>query len=232
MTAQLTPEASKFIAELTKQLSQKSDPELDSEVPTSHVLREWIGYLHHNKLTGGCDHFLDGIRSLLMEGLICVASGVKRSSILSMRGQIDLSLSWLYYKDHSVEWDKVERENEGYKLKSEVFKYLEFYIPHFSKRMNGLTSNCARETVEPYKVLSSHIHSMGLNVIPSISSYADILDGSSRQQLYQLQADVCEYISDLFMSYFASDWAALPNGIVHYYKTRLGQQDFAKVIGS
>ena len=87
----------------------------------SRLFLEWVPYLN-NKKTGVADELLDGAVSSLREVAACASLGLVRPALLAMRTEIDLILSWLYFKDHIVEWDSVNLSGEGFKLKKEVLE--------------------------------------------------------------------------------------------------------------
>lgn len=193
---------------------------------------EWTGYLATSKATGHCDHFLDGLRSLILEAVASAAAGLHRSAMFSMRAQIDVALSWLYFKDHPVEWEKVERENEGYKLKKDALEYLTSYFPSFNKRAAVLAKFSLREIKDPYRVLSAHIHSTGVETVPKLAKFSDVVsDKGVADDLVKLQSSVDELISDTFLAVFGAGWASLPNEIVGPAKSRLPADQHQVVFG-
>jgi hypothetical protein len=88
------------------------------------LLLNWIEHLRQSEVTGTCDEMLLGIRPASVEIAGCISLGLVRPAIFAMRGQIDLALAWLFYKDHRVEWNHVLDVGEGFKLKGEIFEFL------------------------------------------------------------------------------------------------------------
>lgn len=196
-------------------------------------LLEWLGYLRISELTGNCDECLDGVRSLILEGVCGASAGLYRSCLLSLRGQIDLALTWLFFKDHRIEWERVVRENEGYRLKKDVLEYLKSYYPKFDRRFDILKAKRKRNFEDPYRVLSAHVHSVGSSTIPSLTDFSDIV--SSEEvclDCVKIQIDVSEYISDILFSCFASKWASLPPSIMSMMKQRVGEDKIANLVDS
>src|SRR4051812_9038600 len=110
-----------FAAETTKFASTVSarldaaGPEICSGVyQASLPLLYWLDYLRNSERTGCCDDFLDGVRASVVETSGCLASGLVRSAISALRTQIDILLSWLFFKDHPIEWQRVHDYGEGF----------------------------------------------------------------------------------------------------------------------
>ncbi len=192
---------------------------------------EWVGYLAESQVTGHCDHFLDGLRSLILEATASASAGLHRSAMFSMRAQIDVALSWLYFKDHPIEWEKVERENEGYKLKKDALEYLGAHFVNFNKRLSVLSKYSTRNVRDPYRILSAHIHSTGIETVPRLSKFADVVVGKSvALELVNLQSSVSEVIFDIFLSVYGSSWASIPAEIISIAKVRLPSDQHSTVL--
>lgn len=191
---------------------------------------EWMTFLSTSKLTGNCDALVEGLRSLLLEAVACVSVALHRAAILSLRGQIDIVFSWLYFKDHPVEWDRLRRESEGAILRKDGLEYLSDNFPEFTKSFMYLRSKSKFGVSEPYKDLSAHVHALGEVAMPNFSAFKDIIgsrDASSA--CVEMQSRVAEYINDLLLALFGADWAALPPQITSSGKARLTSGEWAYV---
>jgi hypothetical protein len=197
---------------------------------SSDQLLEWLNYLLASEVTGKCDDFLDGLRASIVETVGCGAAGIIRPAIFSMRAQIDIVFSWLYFKDHPVEWAKVEDSGEGFVLKSSVLEYLKLYIPHYEPRFALLLAKKTRKEADPYKLLSAHVHAQGVDVLPTHGNLETLIGPLNKSiELADLQAEVTEYISDVLLSCFGSKWASLPQKISNVARLRLGNDKIASV---
>ena len=180
----------------------------------SALIQLWLLYLKKNKTTGVADSLLDGTISAVREAICCTTLGLVRPAINSLRLQLDLALAWIYFKDHSIEWERVQRSGEGFKLKTELIKYLGDNDERFGARFGLLKQVASRKLEDPYRVLSAHIHGQSEIVLPRISSPTDIVAPATAQdELLQLQTEVAEYINDLFMSMYADQWTSLPDAL-------------------
>jgi len=198
-------------ADLCKEIEKASMPVI-----------EWLAYLRSSEATGIADILLTGIHSTVIEAAGCLCLGLARSALFGMRAEIDMLLAWLYFKDHPIEWEYVQSTGEGYKLKQELIRHLEFYVPKYKERF-GLLQQCKKRTeLEPYKLLSAHIHSQSVHCVPSIGALSSLVSPlSDCNQCIQIQKEVTEYLNDVLFSCYADKWASLPKSIVSDTTSRL-----------
>jgi len=132
-----------------------------------------------------------------------------------------MSLAWLYFKDHSVEWQRVQDTGDGFKMKTELLKYLGDSYARFSSRF-GLLRDCkTRQLEDPFRLLSAHIHGQSELALPCVQLPEDIVATRETQlEAIELQRECAEFITDVFWSVFANRWAALPRDL----KTTLDQR--------
>ena len=104
---------------------------LASHERATRLTLAWLGYLRNAQRSGAANELLDGFHGALIESAGCLAIGLVRPALFSMRAQVDILLAWLYFKDHRVEWEYVELTGEKYHLVSEVLKYLKIYDRRF-----------------------------------------------------------------------------------------------------
>jgi hypothetical protein len=175
------------------------------------LLINWLSYLSITQRTQVADTLLDGASSSIRETASCLALGLVRPALVSLRTQIDLILGWLYFKDHSVEWRSVNAFGEGFKLKREILEYLADNYKGFTTRLAILKEVAQRKTEDPYRLLSAHVHAQSVPALPSATVLADVVHGENTcEQCNVLTGEVCEYISDLLVCVYAPLWAALP----------------------
>ncbi|RYG99729.1 MAG: hypothetical protein EON58_02845 [Alphaproteobacteria bacterium] len=223
-------ETSELATAINQRLSGAGSQIASSIYSAAIPILSWINYLHTSELTGHCDEFLDGLRASIVETIGCGASGLVRPSIYSMRTQIDIILSWLYFKDHPVEWTKVEDTGEGFVLKRDALEYLKSNIRHFEARLAALTAKRTRQLQDPYKILSAHVHAQGLSVLPNHGKLMTLI-GTPQvcSELAPMQVEVAEYIGDVLLSCFGPKWASLPEPLVTAAKARLEEKQISVV---
>jgi hypothetical protein len=210
-----SPSVKVQLDELSKQTTANCDGRgvaiITAGESASKLLMLWLHYLRAYHSTGTADCLIDGTASAVREAIACIVLGLVRSAINSLRLQIDLSLAWLYFKDHSVEWRRVQDTGEGFKLKTELLKYYSEAFPRYATRF-GLLRDCKTRTLDdPYRLLSAHIHGQSELVLPRVQNLQDIVATTQAQdEALQLQGECSEYINDVFWSVFTDRWANVP----------------------
>ena len=183
----------------------------------------WLGYLRNAQASGTANELLEGLHAALIETGGCLAIGLVRPALFSMRAQVDILLAWLYFKDHPVEWNHVELTGEKYHLVSEVLKYLRTYDRRFQPRLSLLRTKRTQGDEDPYRLLSAHVHSQNSATIPPLVGVEQLVQPRARcLECVVLQTEISEYLSDVLASYFVSQWADLPASITTPIKDRLG----------
>lgn len=214
------------VVRLVKAVSDSAKSNGESRVGGSEAaiadLLVWLNHLEKSEVTGCCNETLSGIRAAAVEAAGGVALGLVRLAIFAMRSQIDLAVSWLFFKDHPVEWAHVLRTGEQFKLKKEIFSYLSDYQDRFLERLALLEKHKTRTVADPYRLLSAHIHSQSTLVMPTFSKLESLVYPEKRcLEAIKLQKEVTEYIGDIFFACFGSKWASLPSSLVTAAKARI-----------
>jgi len=162
----------------------------------------WLDILKKFAITGHATELLDAIGAAIREAAALAAIGAARPCLFSLRAQIDLILAWIYFKDHPIEYAVVKRTGEGFRLKKEVISYMKESFVGYGEKMGILAQAPVRKEIDPYKLLSAHIHAQSSYVIPKINNLRDVIaEKSIVDDCISIQADVSEYISDqLFAS--------------------------------
>ena len=181
----------------------------------------WLHYVRANHSTGTADSLLEATASAAREAMACLALGLVRPALASLRAQIDMSLAWLYFKDHPVEWQRVQDTGEGFQLKSDVLKYLAETIEKYKSRF-GLLRDCkSRQLDDPFRLLSAHMHGQSEMTLPAVNELKDIVGTAAAQSdVLRLQAECSEFINDVFWSVFADRWASIPTELRNMLDSR------------
>lgn len=210
MTAVLADHLAALVDLCTKNCQDRGERLVTASEAASRLLMLWLQHLIDARLTGTSDSLVQGMLSAVREGTACLALGLVRPALTSLRLQVDLGLSWLYFKDHPVEWSRVQETGDGFKLKTELLKYLAEHHPRFKDRM-GILRDCKTRTQDdPYRLLSAHIHAQNEPAIPQVEKPSDIVASAHLQdEFVQLQAECAEYMNDVFWSMYAERWATI-----------------------
>jgi hypothetical protein len=216
--AELILNSTKFATDNGSKLSS------DLEREASLLIR-WISYLSNYKKTDVANELLDGAMCAIRETAACLSLGLTRPALFSLRAQIDLVLTWLYFKDHSVEWRYINLTGDGFKLKNEILKYLSDFYPSFSSRFGILKETKTRKEEDPYRLLSAHIHAQSTVVVPRVINLSDAVSNiGTAQECTQLQFEVSEYLSDIISCVFLEDYLKLDKEIVDFLLSRMKTQ--------
>lgn len=196
---------------------------------------KWLNFLNSFKRTGTADEILDAVASTIRETAACIALGLVRPALFSMRTQIDLIIAWLYFKDHPVEWSVVNRTGDGFKLKKELFEYLNNTVEGFGTRYGILKQNSTRKEQDTYRLLSAHIHGQSNPVLPVALNLCDVVrEEAVCNEATRLIKELSEYVGDILYAVFASDSASLPKElnaeIVNRFVSEKQRKDFYETI--
>lgn len=184
---------------------------LSSYEDSSRLLLCWLLVLRKHYLTGTADELLYAVASSVREAAALAALGLVRPTLFSLRAQADLMLSWLYFKDHPIEYRNLCRAGDGFVLKKEAMKYFSDNYPAFSEKLGTLNSIANRKDIDIYRLLSAHVHSQSPFVISEVKDLKDIVRTKELvAQCCSLQRDVSEYLADILFSLGMLNEAAMP----------------------
>lgn len=193
------------------------------------LLRSWLEHLSKYEKTNCADLLLDGVNTAIIEVAASLTAGFGRIALAPMRAQIDLVLSWLYFKDHPVEWARLEANGDGFMQKSELFRYLsEKLASSFGAKWTVLNQSRTRAIEDPFSLLSAHLHKQAGGTIVSINDCAQVVCTSSIcNEVVVLQSSTTEYINDVLLACYAQNWAALPDAVLKAARARLNSKQEA-----
>ena len=110
-----------------------------------------------------------------------------------------------------MEWRRVQETGEGYKLKTDLLKYLNESVPRYGARF-GILKDCkTRKLEDPYRLLSAHIHGQSEFALPQVNKPKDIVASHKAQnEAILLQKECAEFLNDVFWSIYVDRWAGIP----------------------
>lgn len=187
----------------------------------AELLLAWLQFLSIHHLTGTADCLLNALGPSIREVAASLAMGLVRPALFSLRTQIDLSLAWLYFRDHKVEWERVNATGEGFKMKTELQEYFITHNARFKARLATLKLIKTRNEEEPYRFLSAHIHGQSQVVLPEVIELKDVV--CNKDECFDCAKgvfEVSEYLNDIFLSLYASQWRSLPKIITETLEKR------------
>lgn len=183
---------------------------------------DWLSYLRQSEPAKGADVLLDGTQRAIVETVGCLALGLVRPALSSLRSQIDMILGWLYFKDHEVEWNHLRSSGKGFQTKAQVLSYLSEHWPRYRTRFKLLVQQRDRVDEDPYGPLSAHIHGQTEFTTPKVGPLAQLVaNAEPSAECVTLQRDVAEYIGDVLLALYGDRWASLPKGVAGGLTKRL-----------
>ncbi|QDD65521.1 hypothetical protein EJD96_15815 [Herbaspirillum seropedicae] len=187
----------------------------------SKLLLHWARFLTANYLTGTADELIGALNSAIRETAACCSLGLVRPALFAMRGQVDLVLSWIYFRDHPREYELLLRTGDEFKLKTEVLEYSKKHFDNFGNRFGILKQIKKRKEDDPYRLLSAHVHAQHARVLPNIGSLKDVIQDTLTDECMQVQFEVSEYLSDILFSIFGVNFHTIPEEITSQINARL-----------
>lgn len=207
-------QAAELLAMVSDASSSNSLKVLEEYEDSSKLLLSWINLLRKSYLTGVADELLFAVASSVREAAALASLGLIRPVLFALRAQADLMLSWIYFKDHPVEYETLCRSGDGFVLKKEAINYLKENYQRFGERWAALNLIVKRSDLDVYRLLSAHVHSQSPFVIAEVRDLKDIVRSNDLVgQCCLLQRDVSEYLSDILFSLGLVSEAALPQAV-------------------
>jgi len=214
-------EVSKLVVAANKFSESFGEDLANSMEAAAKPLLLWLDYLDKYGVTGVADELLVAAGSAVREATSLISIGAVRPSLFSLRAQIDLMLGWVYFKDHPIEYSMVQRSGDGFKLKRDVFNYLKESFDGYSDRIGMLNQIRQRKELDPYRMLSAHIHAQSSHVVPNVLSLRDVIGSEQKaKECAVLEMEVSEFLSDVLFSLGIYSYAAIPAEIVNSIKVR------------
>lgn len=159
-----------------------------------------------------CISLCRGSYGAAIEAVSLVSFGLVRPAILSLRAHYELSLQFLYYRDHPVEWRSVAAYRSQPNLPAANKKYLREYYPLFEKRVVRLSKVMESGIDDCYEVLSGVAHGTALDSISSATEPKDLVESAkvvkSAAAIFQ---SVGETLFDTHVASWESNWVSLPD---------------------
>lgn len=166
-----------------------------------------------------------------VESVSLTAFGMVRPAMLALRSHYELSLQYLYFKDHPKELKSlIDFRSQG-PLPSVVKKYLKDYSPNFESRLGKLSKVARRNFSDPYGVLSGVAHGNALNSISVASMPHELVEEKqSVEQSLALFKAVGESLSDYYLSEFDANWLSVPEKVKEDVSERFSGKDASELM--
>jgi hypothetical protein len=199
---------------------------LDGCLAATSLLMEWFGYIRSSISRQVADRLLDAAQATAIEAACCLSVALVRPAVFSIRAQLELTLAWIYFDDHPVEWRFFEKTGKDYPMRAPLIKYLHGTSARFTDRMKLLLKSKTRTEDDPYSLLSVHVHSISAHSAPPIAQLAAIVQSDkSCNECVELQRQVSEYLTDILSAWYADRWQDFPQTIKDHLSKRLTPTD-------
>src|SRR5580704_11348649 len=83
----------------------------------------WVKWFRSCRPQSHAKELLDGTEASVLEAVSYVSFGLARAALTAIRTQVDLLLSFTFFREHPAEWRLINWTGDGFKLRSDVLKY-------------------------------------------------------------------------------------------------------------
>lgn len=185
----------------------------------------WLNWFHTCRPHSHAAELLEGARASVLEAAAYAGLGLGRASITSIRTQVDLVLSFSFFREHPAEWRLLTWTGDGFKLRSDIVKYHREMDPGkggFAERLT-MIEQCSKPSLEEcYRLLSAHVHGQSPNTMPKSDAIKDlVMPLTTLQQILVLQQQTAKALSAYLMAVHAREWNELPADLVKATKAQL-----------
>lgn len=158
-----------------------------------------------------------------VESVSLTAFGMVRPAMLALRSHYELSLQYLFFKDHPKELKSLLEFRSQGPLPSVVKRYLKEYAPNFELRLGKLSKVARRKFSDPYGVLSGVAHGNALNSISVASVPHELVEEKQYvEQSLDIFKAVGESLADYYLSEFDANWLSVPELVRDRVTERFG----------
>lgn len=170
----------------------------------------WIGRHMDSINDYCCGELLRGSYGAAVEAVSLVSFGLVRPAVLSLRAHYELSLQFVYYKDHPIEWRTVKQFRAQPSLPSINKKYLRDNYSTYEKRTTALSKHKESEIADCYEVLSGIAHGTALDSISAAVLPADLVEENAivaaTERVFLATG---ETLFDMHLAIYPSNWVSL-----------------------
>lgn len=170
-----------------------------------------------------CDLLLKGCYGSAVEAVALLSFGLVRPAVLSLRSHYELSLMFLFYKDHPVEWRNVQAYRDKPKLPGEIKKYLQNNFENYEARWKSLSKVKERKHEDCYEILSGVAHGTAINSVSTATTPEELIEPQDVvSQTVELFLSVGESLSDINLSCTEVSWVSLSEELQSALSKRYG----------
>ncbi|MEO9462829.1 MAG: hypothetical protein ABJ063_12120 [Marinomonas sp.] len=199
--------------EVTKKTSDLEET-ANSAASELKLSMTWVGHYHNLASDAPATIVLKGAYGCAVESISLLSFGLLRPAILSLRSHFELSLQYLYLRDHPRELQSWQDYRWQAPLPGALKKYLREHCPYFEGRLAKLQKVRCRDQEEIYGLLSAVAHGNAINSISLASQPIELVEKDSElAKSIKVFGAVSEFISDYYVSEFSNNWLSLPTEV-------------------
>lgn len=185
----------------------------------------WVDWYQRSRPHSHALELLSGTEASVLEAVSYVSMGLARAALTAIRAQVDLVLGFTYFREHPAEWRLVNWTGDGFKLRSDIFKYQKEIDPGrggFNDRL-GIMDQQNKPTLETcYRILSAHLHGQSANTLPKTGTIVELVATlDTLRDVVRLQEQTAIALSGYLLTLHAHEWNELPPDLVAWGKQLL-----------
>ena len=207
-------------------------PVADKCLDELHLSMTWIGHYLACDADNPALLLAEGAYGAAVECVSLTAFGLARPATLALRSHYELSLQYLFYREHPREWKTVTSFMGQGVLPGVVKRYLKDNYIQYDERVSKLEKKKSRGLSDVYGTLSGVAHGYAVNSISKAQNPAQLVSSTDAvTSLISLCYDTSELLSDVFLSAFDSNWMSVPQHVRDSVSTRFGGTNPAGELG-
>lgn len=181
----------------------------------SRKLLCWQHYFRKQDDSKIAAELLAGTRAAMLETATYLTLGLGRAALMAMRTEVDLFLSYTYFRDHPAEWTQLKETGNGFMLREAIYRYHECMSPRFKERLAILEQAFKLCLIDVYRILSAHIHGQSAMTAPAAGMMTDLVVSQPfAESIIELQRQCAETTSNFLFAVYAEQWPSLPEEIL------------------
>ncbi len=196
----------------------------EMELATARIL-VWLHWYRSHRVPLAAADLLPGTHASVLEAIAYVSMGLGRAALTAIRTQIDLALSFTFFKDHPVEWSRVTSTGEGFFLRGDVYNYHKTTDKGFVSRLGIIETKAGVSLETLYKTLSAHIHGQSPFTVPNSKEMKDLIWSKPKlDSVVKIQNQTALALSNFLLAVHSKEWVDLPPGLVSEAQTLLAEK--------
>jgi hypothetical protein len=183
----------------------------------------WIGYYLNCDAGNPALLLAEGAYGAAVESVSLTALGLSRPATLALRSHYELSLQYLFYREHPREWKAIASFMGQSILPGAVKKYLRENYVQYGERVSKLEKRSSRNLSDVYGTLSGVAHGYAINSVSKAENPSHLVCSPNVvASIISICHDTSEVLSDVFLSAFDNNWMSVPQHVRDSVAKRYG----------